>query len=346
MSDINIQALLRGHLRIHTPYASARDEFRGEASLYLDANESPFPGDCNRYPDGRQERLRQVVAGLKGIKPEQCLVTHGSDEAIDLLIRAFCVPGVDHVIIPQPTYGMYATSARVNDVEVRAVDMTPSFQLDLAAITRVVTPQSKLLFLCSPNNPTGDTLNRSAVISLLKSFPGLVIMDEAYLEFSEGRGWVHGLRQHKNLVVLQTFSKAWGLAGLRAGVCMANPEVIQSLFRIKPPYNIGALTERRLIQEITRRRNKVKKQVQLIRQEREKLRAALLRVPSIRKVYPSRANFLLVQIPQAASVYKQLLEKGIVVRLRTGIPHAGDCLRITVGTPRENQKLITVLRNL
>lgn len=341
-----ITALARTSVLALTPYQSARDEFRGQASLYLDANENPYATGFNRYPDAQQQRLKEAVAKLKKVSPAQLLLTNGSDEAIDLLIRAFCNPGKDTIIIPQPTYGMYATYAAINEVSIKTVNLKPDFTLDMDAVQAALTPSTKMIFLCSPNNPSGNLLAESTVISLLNNFKGLVVVDEAYIDFTGKPGWIRQLGKHGNLVLLHTFSKAWGLAGLRLGACVADPEVIELLNKIKPPYNISSYSERRVIQEITSNRSKVKQRVDMLIRERKALTRALSQIPTVKHIYPSDANFLLVKVRDAKTAYRKLIEQGIVVRNRSGMMHCDNCLRITVGTPIQNRRLIKAMNQL
>lgn len=344
--SIDITALARENVRALTPYSSARDEFRGKASLYLDANENPFASAYNRYPDARQQKLREVVGKLKKVDPDQLLLTNGSDEAIDLLMRAFCEPDKDNIVIPQPTYGMYATNAAINNIEVRDVPLRADFELDTEGIFKATNSKTKMIFLCSPNNPSGNLLSSSHIENLLNRFNGLVIIDEAYIDFSGTASWTMQLGKFPNLVVLQTFSKAWGLAGLRLGVCMADTQIIRLLNKIKPPYNINAFTERRVILEIQKNQSLVRKRIAVLKNERERLRKVLSTLSIVKRVHASDANFLLVEVTNAASIYNALVERGIVVRNRSSVLHCKNCLRITVGTPVQNKKLVNVLSSL
>lgn len=346
MKKPDINSLIRPNIQSLQPYRSARDEFRGNASLYLDANENPFPSAYHRYPDAQQQVLRSAVARLKQTTPDQTLITHGSDEAIDLLIRAFCRPQVNNIIIPQPTYGMYATFAAINDVPVREVPLTPTFELDPDALRKVADDNSRILFLCSPNNPSGNLLSPAAIRALLKSFQGLVIIDEAYIDFAESKSWTGELKKYPNLVVLQTFSKAWGLAGIRAGMCFANPEIIRVLEKIKPPYNVSSPAEKIILQAIRKQRQRVARQTAVLTRERNSLMKALKALDGVIRVFPSDANFILVRVTDARAMYDALLKRGIVVRLRSGALHCDNCLRITVGTPAQNKRLLTALKSL
>ena len=346
MKTFDLASLVRPNIRALQPYRSARDEFRGKASLYLDANENPFPSAYHRYPDARQQALRDAVASFHGTTPAQTLVTHGSDEAIDLLIRAFCRPQCDNIITLQPTYGMYATFAAINDVDVREVPLTPSFELDLTAVRQACDSNSRIIFLCSPNNPSGNLLRPSKIRELLRTFPGIVVIDEAYIDFADAASWTESLNQFPNLVVLQTFSKSWGLAGIRAGLCFADPGIIQVLQKIKPPYNISSAAEKTILHVLRRQHRRMMRLAEVIREERTALSQALRHIRIVRKVYPSDANFLLVRVDDAESVYQALLAKGVVVRLRSGALHCDNCLRITVGTPAQNKRLLQLFKSL
>ncbi|EMR04839.1 histidinol-phosphate transaminase [Cesiribacter andamanensis] len=344
MFDIN--SLLRPHLRNLTPYSSARDEFSGTAQVYLDANENSFGSataeDFNRYPDPHQRRVKRMLARLKEVPADQIFLGNGSDEPIDLLIRAFCQPGQDHILILPPTYGMYSVSATINGVGVREVLLRPNFSLDANAVLSNTDRNSKILFICSPNNPTGNLMDRVAVEKLLQEFPGLVVVDEAYIDYCREDSWTCRLEEFPNLVVLQTFSKAWGLAALRLGMAFASRELIEILNKIKPPYNISQLSQQYALRAITNR-DKMKRQLALTLFERQQLEQRLPQLAIVEKVYPSEANFLLVKVQEARPLYDFLLEKGIVVRDRSRVQLCEGCLRITVGTPNENEQLLEAL---
>jgi histidinol-phosphate aminotransferase len=342
----DLQKLLRPHLRQLVPYASARDEFSGEAAVFLDANEnsmgSATADNFNRYPDPYQYAVKRMLAKLKGVQTEQIFLGNGSDEAIDLLMRAFCEPAKDHIIILPPTYGMYKVSADINNVEVREVLLSNDYQPRVEQILEAVDAHSKLLFICSPNNPTGNLQDAEAIRQLLQGFPGLVVIDEAYIDFAGIDSWTEYLAEYPNLVVLQTFSKAWGLAALRLGMAFASPELIGILNKIKPPYNINALTQEFAL-EALRSFDKMKKQVSLILYERQQLIKALEGLPLVEKVYPSDANFVMAKVADARKVYEYLVTKGIIVRDRSRVVLCEDCLRITVGAPGENEQLLEQL---
>lgn len=343
--NFDLLKLVRPNVLKLKPYSSARDDFKGSASIFLDANENPFPNKYNRYPDPHQYKLKERISELKKIKAEQIFLGNGSDEAIDLLCRAFCEPGVDNVLIPQPTYGMYAVSADINAVEIISGKLTKDFDLDLDAIKNQWNPNTKLIFLCSPNNPSGNLLSVDKIKNILGSFNGLVIVDEAYLDFTSYEGFVPLLNKYPNLVILQTLSKAWGLANIRLGMCFASTDVIAILNKIKPPYNINGITQQIALENLQQVELK-NKWVEEIINEREHLRSEFLKIPSIKRVYPSEANFLLVQINDAQKIYQQLIVKGIVLRDRSNVILCEDCLRITVGTPMENKELLLQLNQL
>jgi len=343
--EFDINNLLRLNIKKLKPYSSARDEFEGSASVFLDANENPYSSSYNRYPDPYQKKLKSKIAAIKKVKEEQLFLGNGSDEAIDLLIRAFCAPGVDEIITMQPSYGMYEVSASINDTHVKHIPLTETFDIDISATLNSITSNTKLIFLCSPNNPTGNLLSHDKIIELIRNFTGLVIIDEAYIDFANVEGFVFKLNQYKNLVVLQTLSKAWGLAGLRLGMCFASPEIIAVLNKIKPPYNISSTTQS-IVGDLLSNSIQKEKQVNEIIAQREILNKKLPLQKVVEHVYPSDANFILVQVKEAKLVYSKLLQKGIVVRDRSNVSLCGNCLRITVGTPIENEILLNELESL
>jgi len=346
---LEIDSLVRKNISKLKPYSSARDEFQApsmeDSLIYLDANENPFNSDYNRYPDSHQRALKIKIAELKLLTPGQIFLGNGSDEAIDLLIRAFCEPGIDNVIIPQPTYGMYSVCAAISNVEVKQVLLTSEFEIDSTAIEQSWNDHSKIIFLCSPNNPSGNLLNKEAIKSLLLRFQGLVVVDEAYIDFTEDNGFAPLLNEFNNLVILQTLSKAWGLAGLRLGMCFANQEVITILNKIKPPYNINTVTQSVALQQLDKENQKTA-WVKEIVAEREKLKKELILLTIVEKVFPSDANFLLVRVSGAKNVYDQLVNQGIIARDRSNVILCEQCLRITVGTPGENKQLIDAIKRL
>ena len=343
--NLHITSLLRKNIASLKPYSSARDEFQGEAEIYLDANENPYPSPYNRYPDPLQRRLKEHISLLKDVSPEQIFLGNGSDEAIDLLIRAFCEPREDSILITEPTYGMYSVCAEINAVNVQQVLLTPDFDLDLEAFPNTFDATTKIIFLCSPNNPTGNALTKEKILEVLKRFYGLVVIDEAYIDFSKGKSFVQYLKKFPNLVILQTFSKAWGLAGLRLGMAFASPEIISILNKIKYPYNINIRTQELAIEAIE---NKYRKDiwVEEILSQRDKLVKALKTLPVVEHVFNSDANFVLVQVKDAHGIYEYLMKTGIIVRDRSKVVLCYNCLRITIGTPEENEKLIATLREL
>jgi histidinol-phosphate aminotransferase len=340
-----LEKLVRKNVLKLKPYSSARDEFQGTASIYLDANENPHPSQYNRYPDPHQLKVKEKISTIKKIPVSQIFLGNGSDEPIDLLIRAFCEPGIDKVLIPQPTYGMYTVSAEINNVEIKTIKLTPSFDIDLNALSEAWDDHTKLIFLCSPNNPSGNLLDPEKIKAVLDQFEGIVIVDEAYIDFTNYPGFVPLLKTYPNLVVLQTLSKAWGLAAIRVGMCFANAEIIAVLDKIKPPYNINIVSQQIALEELHFEVRK-NRWVSEIITEREKLSQGLAKVDSVQKVYPSDANFLLVKITNARSVYEALVKKGIIVRDRSNVILCDDCLRITIGTQQENQILLNELKQV
>lgn len=344
---LDINRLVRDNVRQLNPYSSARDEYvsDGTQMIFLDANENPFNTGLNRYPDPQQRSLKELLAARKGVQSAQILLGNGSDEVLDLIYRAFCEPGTDNVITLPPTYGMYKVLADVNAVENREVVLMGNFDPDVDGILAVADNNSKLLFLCSPNNPTGNSFSREAVVSLLKNFPGLVVIDEAYIDFSSENSWVHALSEWPNLIITQTLSKAYGLAAIRLGICYASPAIIAVLNRIKPPYNVNELTQIKAFEGLSDTVG-VQQAVERILRERELLQRELAAIPCVREVFPSDANFILARMDDAGRRYNELLAKGLVVRNRSGQPLCANTLRFTVGTPEENKVLIEALKAL
>jgi histidinol-phosphate aminotransferase len=343
----DLQRLLRDNIRQLVPYSSARDEFKGPAQVFLDANEnslgSPLTKWYNRYPDPHQWKVKEALGKVKGIKPEHIFLGNGSDECIDLLYRAFCIPGKDNVIINPPTYGMYEVSAHINDVEVRRAVLLDDFQLDLVHLERLVDANTKIIWICSPNNPTANSINRQDIEVVLNNFPGLVVIDEAYINFSRYRSFIQELADYPNLVVMQTMSKAWGLAGLRLGMAFASEGIIDIYNKVKPPYNINQATQELALNALEEV-GQVNEMIKALVTMREELAQKLASLPFVLKVYPSDANFLLAKTTDAHRVYDYLLEGGIVVRDRSRVELCAGCLRITVGTAKENEALIAALR--
>lgn len=342
----NLNAIIRPNVLKMKPYSSARDEFKGNASIFLDANENNLGSlagnNYNRYPDPHQKQLKTIIAELKGVQPEQIFLGNGSDEAIDLLFRMVCRPGQDSMLHLPPTYGMYEVSANLNDVEMEAVQLTADFQLPVEALLAKVKPTTRIIFICTPNNPTGNAIETNRIEQVLRHFDGLVVLDEAYVDFGNTPSWTTRLEEFPNLVVLQTFSKAWGMAGLRLGLAFASTEIISVMDKIKPPYNINEATQELALKALTRT-EALKDMVEEIVQERTLLMQTLPTLPAVVKVFPSDANFILVQVTDANGLYNYLLEKGIVVRNRSSLPGCEGCLRISVGTLEENQQLLQAI---
>jgi histidinol-phosphate aminotransferase len=345
----NLDTLIRPNIKNLAPYSSARDEFSGEAKVFLDANEnslgSPLSKWYNRYPDPHQVKIKEAISQVKSIAAKQIFLGNGSDECIDLLYRCFCEPGKDNVIICPPTYGMYEVSANINNVEVRKAPLLEDFQLDLVHLENLADANTRIIWICSPNNPTGNSLNRADIEMVLNNFNGLVVVDEAYINFSRQRSWIQELAEYPNLVVLQTFSKAWGLAGLRLGMSFASADIIGVMDRVKPPYNINQVTQELVLQALEEV-GQVNDMIRLIVDMRNALADVLRQITGVEKVYESDANFLLVKIKDAKKVYDYLLTKGIVVRDRSNVKLCDDCLRITVGTEEENTLLVDALNDL
>lgn len=339
----DIQNLIRANVKAMTPYSTARDEFKGTADVLLDANENPYgsPGTpgFNRYPDPRQWKLKQKISTIKGVPAEHIFLGNGSDEIIDLLYRAFCEPGRDAVIIVPPTYGMYEVSANLNAVQIKKVSLTPDFQLDMEAMAAHIDDDTKLIFLCSPNNPTGNSLHREDVETLLAHFNGIVVVDEAYINYSRQKSFIQELTEYPNLVVMQTFSKAWGLAALRLGMAFTSRDILEVLNKIKPPYNINQSTQD-LAYEALNHVQQVNEWIKETVEEREKLMQSLKTLPFVSFIYPSDANFILVKTDAAKEIYQFLVDNGIIVRDRSSITLCEGCLRITIGTPEENARLL------
>jgi histidinol-phosphate aminotransferase len=339
---MNIHKLVRPFLQNFEPYACARDEFSGKAEIWLDANENPFETDINRYPDPYHKHLKKLISELKHIHSDNIFLGNGSDEIIDLIIRVFCEPKQDSILILPPSYGMYSVTAKTNDVGVEEVLLFQDFQLDIQKILSY-SGKTNILFICSPNNPSGNAMRRVDIIEILQQFDGIVVVDEAYADFSEEKSLLYEIEQYNNLVVLQTFSKAWGMAGARLGMCFTNNDIIQLLNKIKLPYNVNTLSAQRVAQSIQYHHNTFETNKLLILKEREQLYHKLSELKCVVKIHPSDANFLLVQFNKPNEYYKALMQAGIIVRNRSNQPLCEGCLRITIGTPEENSKLITML---
>lgn len=342
----NLDKLVRENVKNLVPYSSARKEFAGAAEIFLDANEnsfgSPTEKSFNRYPDPLQTKIKERIAGSHDLSPEHIFIGNGSDEAIDLLFRVFCQPGNDEIITTPPTYGMYEVSANINDVRVKKVLLSPDFELSAEKVLDAVSENTKLIFLCSPNNPTGNSLKRQEVLRILEKFCGIVVVDEAYADFSDKPSFVREIKNFPNLVVLQTFSKAWGLAGLRVGMAFANAEIISLLNKVKPPYNVSQIAQETLLAALDKKAEVEKVVAEIVRQ-RVGLAEELQNFSFVRRIYPSDANFLLVKTSDANRIYKYLIEQKIVVRNRTNVELCAGCLRITIGTTEENRILLSAL---
>lgn len=339
-----LQELTRPNIWALKPYSSARDEYSGvEASVFLDANENPYNTPNNRYPDPLQKELKSMIAPIKKVSQEQIFLGNGSDEAIDLVYRAFCRPGIDNVVAIDPTYGMYQVCADVNDVEYRKVLLDENFQFQADKLLAATDDYTKLIFLCSPNNPTGNNLCRNEIVRLIQTFQGLVIVDEAYSDFSDQVSLLTELENYPNLIVLQTFSKAWGCAAIRLGMAFASPEIIGILNKIKYPYNVNRLTQQEAI-SMMRKHYEIQRWVGSLLEERSRLVEEFNKLPCCRHIYPTDANFFLTKVTDAKRIYDYLVSKGIIVRNRTNITLCKDCLRVTIGTRPENDILLDALR--
>ncbi|MDB5285050.1 MAG: histidinol-phosphate transaminase [Bacteroidota bacterium] len=345
----DVESIVRTNILNLKPYSSARDEFKGHASVFLDANEnsfgSPTSEEYNRYPDPLQLKLKEAITNIKGIPAENIFLGNGSDEAIDILFRIFCEPGIDNVIICPPTYGMYEVSANINNVAAKKVNLTPSFELDVQAILENSDVHSKLLFICSPNNPTGNSLHKEDIELLIQKFNGIVVIDEAYINYAKQSSCIGFLTEYPNLVVLQTFSKAWGLAALRLGMAFASTKIIDYMNKVKPPYNINQATQNLALSALENI-NWVNDAIRETISEGTRLVTSLQAMPLVEKIFPSDANFLLVKVADPVKIYGQLVDGGIIVRNRNNITLCEGCLRITVGTPQQNEILITALQQI
>jgi len=344
---MEIKDLVRENIKRLEPYSSARDEFQGNSNdmVFLDANENPFENGVNRYPDPQQRTVKSLLSENKGVPQENILLGNGSDEVLDLIFRAFCEPHQDNIVTLPPTYGMYGVLANINAVENIKIPLTDQFQPDLEKIYQAVNPRSKVIFICSPNNPTGNNFSKSVIEDLLENFKGLVVIDEAYVDFSTEESWVNRLDKYPNLIVTQTLSKAYGMAGIRLGICYASTFIISVLNRIKPPYNVNELTQQKAIERL-KKQKEVEAEIKDILKQRTALVSELKTVGFVSEIYPSNANFVLVKVDNATKRYDQLIEKGIVTRNRTTQQGCENCLRLTIGTAEENEKLINTLKEL
>jgi histidinol-phosphate aminotransferase len=342
---MDVSKLVRENIKALAPYSSARDEFSSKAEVYLDANENPFENGVNRYPDPYQNTVKERLAKIKGISVRNILLGNGSDEVLDLIYRVFCEPLVDNIISSPPTYGMYKVLAGINNVENRLAPLNASFNLDVDAIISKVDANSKLIFVCSPNNPSGNSLDDNEIERLLKETECIVVIDEAYIDFTNKKSWLSRLDEFPNLIVCQTLSKAWGMAGIRLGICYASEYIIGVLNKIKPPYNINQLTQDRAL-EVLENEKLFSKNLNVILSEKESLEKAMLVLPMVKRIIPSDANFFLAEFEDSKYVFDALMAKEIIVRDRSKELHCDGCLRITVGAPEENKKLIEALKEL
>lgn len=344
---IDINNLLRNNIKNLKPYSSARDEYTGEVGIFLDANENSYgsipEGKLNRYPDPHQRKLKEKLSEIKKINSKNIFIGNGSDEAIDLVIRAFCEPGNEKIITMPPTYGMYKVAAEINDIDIIEVPLTDKFEIDAESVISAINEKVKIIFICSPNNPTGNAFNENSIIKILNSFDGLVVIDEAYIDFAKKGSWITELNNFNNLVVLQTFSKAWGLANIRVGMAFADEEIINVLNKIKYPYNVNGVSQSLILKALENETDK-NKVVDVLISERNKLAEALISLDLIDHVFPSDANFLLAKVHDATKIYHYLLNKKIIVRNRSNMVHCKECLRFTVGTKEENKNLIDTLK--
>ena len=347
MKTFNIQNLIRDNIKKMKPYSSARNEFKDfdKKMIFLDANENPFENGVNRYPDPLQKTVKLALSEIKRVSENQILLGNGSDEVLDLLFRAFCEPNIDNVITLPPTYGMYGVLANLNAIENREVLLNEMFEPQVDKILAKVDQNTKIIFLCSPNNPTGNSFADESIVTLLKNFNGIVVLDEAYVDFSDKESWLQEINDYPNLVITQTLSKAFGMAGIRLGILYAATDIITVLNKIKPPYNINELTQQKALDRIVNF-DIVKSEITNILSEKEVLIKQLLEVSFIQKIFPTDANFILIKVDDANKRYRQILEKGIVIRNRTNDALCENCLRITIGTTIENKKLIEVLKSL
>ena len=346
--SFDINQLVRPNIAALVPYSSARDEFSGEAKVFLDANEnslgSPLKKWYNRYPDPHQLAIKEKLSFIKGVGAEHIFLGNGSDECIDVLFRCFCEPGKDNVIICPPTYGMYEVSANINNIALKKVPLLDNFQLDLIHLEDQIDANTKIIWICSPNNPTGNSINRIDIETVLNNFTGIVVIDEAYINFAQQKSFVQELADYPNLVVMQTFSKAWGLAGLRLGMAFASLSIIEIMNKVKPPYNINQATQE-LVLTALEEIGQVNDMIKLLVDMRIALADVFLSMPTVEKVYPSDANFILVKIKEAKKIYEFLLTKGIVLRDRSNVQLCSDCLRITIGTEQENTFLVDAMQD-
>lgn len=346
--SFDLDSLVRENIKSLSPYSTARDEFSGFASVYLDANENAYgsavKGSYNRYPDPKQILLKNELAAIKPVSQENIIIGNGSDELIDLAFRIFCEPGKDNVIVCPPTYGMYAVCAKINQVEIKEVPLTVRYQLDMENIFSSVNDRTKIIFVCSPNNPSGNVMNAADLTRLCNNFKGIVFLDEAYIDFADDESFLQNLISLPNLFIIQTMSKAWGMAALRLGIGYASAQMIEVFNKVKPPYNINQYSQEMAI-EALQHTNVITEWIEKIKESREKLVSELKQFLFVETIYPSSANFILVKVKNADELYAYLLQKGIIVRNRSSIKESSQCLRITIGTEKENKTLLDALKN-
>ena len=340
---MDIRELLRENIRTLAPYSTARDEYQGELGIYLDANENPYDNNYNRYPDPHQKNLKRRLAEIMGVPVEKIFIGNGSDEPIDLVFRLFCEPRRHNAVSIAPTYGMYKVAAAINDVQMREVQLEPGFTLDAEKLLAAADENTRLLFLCSPNNPSGNCFPKKEIEKVIRRFNGIVILDEAYIDFAGQPGFLSELDEYPNLVILQTLSKAWGMAGLRLGLAFAQPLIVDTLSRVKYPYNINVVTQKIVLEQL---RKSPDAQIAEIVSERGRVLEGLAKNPVIRKIHPTDANFVLVEVDEPRTIYDRLIGAGIIVRDRSRIKGCEGCLRITIGTPEENDRLLETLKKL
>ena len=340
---MDIRELLRENIRTLAPYSTARDEYQGELGIYLDANENPYDNNYDRYPDPHQKNLKRRLAEIKGVPVEKIFIGNGSDEPIDLVFRLFCEPRRHNAVSIAPTYGMYKVAAAINDVQMREVQLEPGFTLDAEKLLAATDENTRLLFLCSPNNPSGNCFPKKEIEKVIRRFNGIVILDEAYIDFAGQPGFLSELDEYPNLVILQTLSKAWGMAGLRLGLAFAQPLIVDTLSRVKYPYNINVVTQKIVLEQLRRSPDA---QIAEIVSERGRVLEGLAKNPVIRKIHPTDANFVLVEVDEPRTIYDRLIGAGIIVRDRSRIKGCEGCLRITIGTPEENDRLLETLKKL
>jgi histidinol-phosphate aminotransferase len=343
--NFDLNKIIRPTIKELKPYSSARDEFTGKAEVYLDANENPFETGLNRYPDPFQKNLKNKISKIKNIAQDSIFLGNGSDEVIDLIFRAFCEPGKDEVIVLPPTYGMYQVSADINNIKTKKVSLTKDFEIDESNVFKHINKNTKIIWICSPNNPSGNTMDPVVIKNILNSFSGIVVIDEAYIDFSDSQSWIDFLDFHPNLFILQTLSKAWGLAGLRLGMGFGSKKIISILNKIKPPYNINSLTQEKALEALAYLEEK-NEAVDMILDEKIKLIENLKLLEAVKNIYRSDTNFILVKINNATNIYNQLVKRSIIVRNRSNVSLCEDCLRITVGNPIENKKLFDAIKEI